>query len=256
MANSLSITYIGGPTVLLEFNGIRLLTDPVFDSGGSEYENGVGTLRKLTDPAMAVGDLGAIDYVLLSHDHHADHLGHAGRAALGLAKAVLTTEDGAQRLGGHSVGLRPWQSMDLPGAHGEMLRVVAAPARHETPGPVIGFVLFPAQSDQKAVYVSGDTIWFEGVAEVARRFQVRAVVLHLGAASFPAVGPVPVTMTAREGVEAARAFAHATIIPVHFEGWEHFREGAGDIWREFAGAGLEHRLRWPEQGKKIRVAWD
>ena len=38
--NDITITYIGGPTVLLEFGGIRVLTDPTFDPGGGKYPSG------------------------------------------------------------------------------------------------------------------------------------------------------------------------------------------------------------------------
>ena len=62
---------IGGPTLLIEFEGWRLLTDPTFDPPGATYMLGwVAKLRKLTAPAIAASDIGLIDAVLLSHDHH------------------------------------------------------------------------------------------------------------------------------------------------------------------------------------------
>jgi L-ascorbate metabolism protein UlaG (beta-lactamase superfamily) len=45
--NELRITYVGGPTALLELGGLRLLTDPTFDPPGGEYTTGPVTLRKL-----------------------------------------------------------------------------------------------------------------------------------------------------------------------------------------------------------------
>lgn len=74
-------TYIGGPTALLEVSGLRLLTDPTFDSANQEYPTGVYTLRKTAAPALSPESLGRIDAVLLSHDHHFDNLDHAGRSA-------------------------------------------------------------------------------------------------------------------------------------------------------------------------------
>ena len=48
------ITHIGGPTVLIEVGGWRLLTDPTFDPPGRRYFFGWGTVsRKLTGPAIA-----------------------------------------------------------------------------------------------------------------------------------------------------------------------------------------------------------
>jgi len=43
----ISVTYIGGPTALIEWGGLRFLTDPTFDPAGSEYKSGSATLRKL-----------------------------------------------------------------------------------------------------------------------------------------------------------------------------------------------------------------
>jgi L-ascorbate metabolism protein UlaG (beta-lactamase superfamily) len=250
-----TLTHIGGPTALIDFSGIRLLTDPTFDPAGADYVTGPVTLRKLSGPALSVHDVGAVDAVLLSHDHHADNLDQAGRTLLQTARTVLTTEEGATRLGGAAVGLRPWQTVDLPGAQSRTLRVVATPARHGPAeadrGPVIGFALFFTDTPEEAIYFSGDTVWYDGVAEVAQRFSIRAAILNLGAARVSAVGPFPLTMTAGEAVEAARAFSHASIIPLHFEGWAHFSEGREEIARAFTEAGLSHRLRWPEPGRAI-----
>jgi L-ascorbate metabolism protein UlaG (beta-lactamase superfamily) len=67
------VTHIGGPTVLMEAAGRRLLTDPTFDPPGATYDFGWGTgSTKLTGPAIAAADLPPLDAVLLTHDHHDD----------------------------------------------------------------------------------------------------------------------------------------------------------------------------------------
>lgn len=103
------ITYVGGPTALLELGGLRLVTDPTFDASASEYPATGYTLRKDQSPAIGADDIVPLDVVLLSHDHHADNLDRAGRALLGRAATVLTTMDGAGRLGGNAIGLAPWR---------------------------------------------------------------------------------------------------------------------------------------------------
>jgi L-ascorbate metabolism protein UlaG (beta-lactamase superfamily) len=238
------VTHINGPTALLEYRGRRILTDPTFDPGGTTYELPAYTLRKLTDPAIAAADIGHIDAVLLSHDHHFDNLDHAGRALLAQAGCVLTTTDGAQRLDTEAHGLAPGDSIEIPS-----IRVTATPARHGPPGgdrgPVIGFLL------DDAVWFSGDTVWYEGVAEVAERATVKIALLNLGAARVKAAGDHPLTFTAAEAVTAARAMPSAAIVPLHFDGWEHFSESRADVEREFASAGLAGRLRWPAPGQPI-----
>ncbi len=203
-------TYIGGPTALLEMSGLRLLTDPVFDPAGTEYPTRLYTLRKLTDPAVSPDSLGHLDAVLLSHDHHRDNLDNSGRALLARAGRVLTTQAGAERLGENAIGLAHWQSVDLPAPDDSVLRVTGTPARHGPAdgdrGPVTGFALAYAGSPRSAIYISGDTVWYEGVAEVSRRFDVRIAVLFMGAARVTEVGPAHLTFTADEAVRAARIF--------------------------------------------------
>ena len=252
MSSGLRLTYIGGPTLLLELGGLRLLTDPTFDEAGAEFRADAYVLRKTRGPALVPASLGRIDAVLLSHDHHFDNLDAAGRAFLGSAGRVLTTEAGAERLGAGARGLAPWQTVELPAPDGRTVRVTATPARHGPAhadrGPVVGFVLALTDAVAHAVYLSGDTVWYDGVAEVSRRFSIRTAVLFMGAARVAAVGPWHLTFTAAEGVEAARAFAEATIVPVHFEDWEHFSESRPEIDRAFATAELGHRLRWLPRG--------
>ncbi len=93
------MTHIGTATLLLEIGNIRLLTDPVFDPPGGDYHFGYGTgSKKLTPPALKPEDIGKVDAVLLSHDHHEDNLDRSGRAFLSNARQVLTTVAGAKRL--------------------------------------------------------------------------------------------------------------------------------------------------------------
>ena len=249
--SGLRLTYIGGPTLLLDIGGLRLLSDPTFDPAGAVFRAGAYVLRKTHGPGLPSAALGRVDFVLLSHDHHFDNLDASGRAFLAGAGSVLTTGAGAERLGGNARGLAPWQTIALPAPDGRTLRVTATPAQHGPAhaerGPVVGFVLEHPDAPG-AIYLSGDTVWFEGVAEVGRRFAVRTAVLFMGAARVAAVGPWHLTFTAAEGVEAARALADATVVPVHFEDWEHFSESRPEIDRAFQAAGLGSRLRWLPRG--------
>ena len=103
---SLTITLIGGPTALIEFDGFRLLTDPTFDHPGA-YKLPHVTLEKLVGPAISAAQVGAVDAVLLSHDQHSDNLDNSGRDFLRHAPRALTTIAGAKRLGGDVEGLAP-----------------------------------------------------------------------------------------------------------------------------------------------------
>jgi L-ascorbate metabolism protein UlaG (beta-lactamase superfamily) len=253
----LAASYIGGPTALFEWDGLRLLTDPTFDPAGEEYKTGPVVLRKTVGPALAPESIGQVDIVLLSHDHHYDNLDRSGRKFLEKVPHVLTTIEGAERLGGHAVGLSPWQRVDVPGADGRVLHITGTPAQHGPVhlqrGAVTGFVASFADAVDDAIYFSGDTVWFDGVAEVARRFPVRIASFNMGAARVPAVGPFALTMTAEDGIRAARAFSKATIVPLHYDGWAHFSESREVISRAFDAAGINGRVRWLEPGTTIAL---
>jgi L-ascorbate metabolism protein UlaG (beta-lactamase superfamily) len=122
------------PTVLIEVDGWRLLTDPTFDPPGRKYNFGWGTSsRKLAGPAISAADVGPIDAVLLSHDQHDDNLDDAGRALLPSAGTVVTTVSGAKRLGGNSRGLAPWQATRLEAPGRPSIEITATPCRTARP---------------------------------------------------------------------------------------------------------------------------
>jgi L-ascorbate metabolism protein UlaG (beta-lactamase superfamily) len=250
-------TYIGGPTALIEWAGVRFLTDPTFDPAGSQSTNGPVTLKKLENPALSPEELGKVDVVLLSHDHHYDNLDHAGRTLLSSAQRVLTTREGSERLGGNAIGLDIWQSVHISAPSGLTFTVTATPCRHGPAGldrgPVCGFVVSHSEGEDSNLYVSGDTVWYHGVAEVAERFDIGIAMLFMGAARVPVVADAPLTMTASDGIKAARAFPHATIVPLHYEGWAHFSESREVIAEAFAHAGLAQRLLWLPRGKITAV---
>ena len=84
--------------------------------------------------------------------------------------------------------------------------------------------------------VSGDTVLYDGVRHVPDRLQVDIAILHVGAARFPVTGPVRYTMSAHNAVELCRIVGPRTAIPVHYQGWSHFREGRAAIEAELATA--------------------
>ena len=257
------LTHIGGPTVLLEVGGWRLLTDPTFDPPGRRYSFGWGSMsHKLTGPAVAAADLPPIDAVLLSHDHHGDNLDAAGRALLPSAGVVLTTVAGAKRLGGNARGLQPWATTGLDAPAKPAIQVTATPCRHGPPlsrpiaGEVTGFALGWEGQEHGMLWITGDTVLYDGVRQVADRLQVGTALLHLGCVRFSVTGPVPYSMTAQEAVELCRLVRPQTAIPVHYEGWTHFRQGRTAIERELATApdDIRRSVRWLPIGEPTTVA--
>jgi len=256
------LTHVGGPTVLLEIDGWRVLTDPTFDPPGRRYAFGWGTSsRKLDGPAIAVEDIGPIDAVLLTHEHHADNLDDAGRALLPSAGTVLTTRSGAARLRGDAQGLEPWDTVTLEHGGRPALEITATPCRHgplgsrPIVGDVIGFSLRWDGQQHGTVWISGDTVLYRGVREVARRIDVGTAIVHLGGVRFPLTGPVRYTMRARHLAALGDDLHPHTTIPVHYEGWSHFKEGQPAAQDALGGAPspLRTSLRWVPLGAPVDV---
>jgi L-ascorbate metabolism protein UlaG (beta-lactamase superfamily) len=252
------LTHIGGPTLLIEVGGWRLLTDPTFDPPGRHYAFGWGTSSdKVAGPAIAPDELGPIDAVLLSHDHHDDNLDAAGRALLPAAGTVITTASGARRLGAGARGLEPWAATRLEAPDRPAIDVIATPCRHGPPlshplvGDVIGFALRWDAQEHGVLWISGDTVLYDGVREVVR-LKIDTAVLHLGGVQFPVTGPLRYTMTAADAVELSRLLRPRVVVPIHYEGWSHFKQGRHALERELADA-PDGPVRWLAIGEPATV---
>ncbi|WP_157252847.1 MBL fold metallo-hydrolase [Nonomuraea typhae] len=200
-------THIGGPTVLIEFGGWRLLTDPTFDPPGRTYSFGWGTSsRKLTGPAIAAADLPDLDAVLLTHVHHGDNLDHAGFALLPAADTIVTTSSGARSLPHPARGLRVGQTTRLETPGRPPIDITATPCRHGPPlsgpvvGEVIGFALTWPGQEHGPLWITGDTVYHRALRNTAARLRPGTILLHLGGVGFPITGSLRYTMTARQAV--------------------------------------------------------
>lgn len=257
------VTYLGGPTYLIEIGRFRIVTDPGFDPQGTWRSEGPGhVLTKVMAPPIPVDKIGPVDVVLLSHAQHLDNLDNEGRRLLAKVGTTLTTPASADtKLPGKNVkGLSTWQSTEVTNAAGERLKITGMPAVHtsnpelrEAVGEVMGFMLEWEGQQGGAFYVSGDTVWIDEILEIAKRFTVGAGILHLGAANVPAVGENLLTMSSVEGARAARALGMKRVYPAHFEGWRHFSQGSWSIEREFEKAGLTDSLVLLRPGESRNV---
>jgi hypothetical protein len=101
---------------------------------------------------------------------------------------------------------------------------------------VIGFAIGWEGQAHGKLWITGDTVLYDGLRQVADRLRVDTALLHLGCVRFPVTGPVRYSMTAREAVQLCRRVRPRTAIPVHCEGWTHFRQGRGAIEHVFSAA--------------------
>ena len=263
----ITVCYVGGPTALLEIGPWRLLTDPTFDAAGGRYFFGWGAAsRKLQAPAVPFEALEPVHAVLLSHDHHGDNLDPAGRALLPRMGTIVTTVPGARRLTADRPdadvrGLAPGQSTVLTAEGRPPLRITATPCRHGPPGSgpivgaVIGFDLGWEGQQHGTLWITGDTVFHDGLRAAVREMHVSVAVLHLGGVTFPWLsGRLRYTMNAAEAIDLCRELAPETILPLHFEGWRHFRQPREEAVAQLAASPFADRVRWPAAGESMTLS--
>ena len=230
-----TLTWIGGPTALIEYAGLRIVTDPTFDAPQSYPEPGETTLVKTAGPALDRSELGTVDLVLLSHHEHKDNLDWEGLELLATGVTTLSTPRAASDLfGGNVVGLDSWESHDIG-----TVTITAVPALHGPPGseplvgPVIGFVL--EAPGEPVVYVSGDNASLPLVEQISDRFDgVDIAVLFAGAARVPGIDAA-LTLTSTDAAAAAALLRAPIVVGLHTDDWEHFSEGRAQLEAAFAG---------------------
>jgi L-ascorbate metabolism protein UlaG (beta-lactamase superfamily) len=249
------LTLVGGPAVLIEIAGARLLPDPTFDPP-VDYPLGAVTLKKTGSPALSPEALRPVDAVLLSHGQHPDNFDRAGRGYSHSMKMILTTPSGAERIGHNAVGLAHGQPVEIIAANGVKPTVIATAERHgphgaeRMLGELTGFVIEgPDEKDQ--VYVTGDTVYYECIAEVARRHDPKVVIFFAGAAKTR--GAFHLTMNNNDVLETAAAFPRARIVVVHNDSWAHFTETADDVADALHTFGKSDRLTILKRGERGRL---
>src|SRR5690349_4930433 len=186
------ITHIDTACILLELDGFKILTDPTLDNAGGYYHHGFGAIsRKTASPALESVDLSNIDLVLLSHHQHKDNLDKRGREVASTAAMVISTPQAAKAMNG-VIGLDDWQSHEVKTKKISNLKVTATPAQHHPwwmprffSGNAIGFIIECDGLTSGAIYISGDTVFFDGIAEIGRHFNnIGLGIFHVGSAEF------------------------------------------------------------------------
>jgi len=241
-----SIFFVGNATVILRYAGFTILTDPNFLHRGDHVHLGHGmTAARRTDPALDIQALPPIDLVLLSHMHE-DHFDREVERKLDHDLPIITTPHGAAELTAKGFkaakALNTWESLTVTKG-GARLRVRSMPGAHASGAiakmmpPVMGTLLeFENARGEVSfrIYITGDTILFDELKEIPRRFpDIDLALLHLGGTMF--FGMLMVTMDPKQGVEVIRLVKPKTAIPIHYDDYSAFEFALGDTTHPPAG---------------------
>lgn len=254
-----SVFFIGTATVILRYGDLTILTDPNFLHAGDHVHLGYGlTAKRLTDPAIDIEALPPIDVCILSH-YHGDHFDRVAEARLRKDLPIVTTPHAARKLERKGFraaqGLRTWEAVRVTKGRASM-RIVSMPGRH-APGllsrllpPVMGSMLLLGEADQPprfSIYITGDTLLFEGVEEIAARHRdIDLELLHLGGTMI--LGMLMVTMDAEQGVAALRVTNPRKVIPIHYDDYSVFKSPLSDFTRAANANGLHDQIIYLQRG--------
>ncbi|GAA4738605.1 MBL fold metallo-hydrolase [Gordonia alkaliphila] len=170
----LAATWLGHASVLLEIDGVRVLTDPVFSKRCSPTQR-IGPQRMHALPAE-VGALGPVDIVLISHDHY-DHLDMATIDALAALQpqaqfvAPIGVDAHLRSWGvpAERIHTADWFERVTLDVRGTQLRFHATPARHFSGRGLVRnlsqWVSWVVVGPRHRVFFSGDTGFTERYAE-------------------------------------------------------------------------------------------
>jgi L-ascorbate metabolism protein UlaG (beta-lactamase superfamily) len=219
-ASGLRATWLGHSTVLIEIDGLRVLTDPVWGARASP-SRWLGPKRFQPVP-VALGRLPPIDLVALSHDHY-DHLDYATVRALAATGVPFVTSLGvgahleafgvpAQRI----TELDWWESFTLPGAE---LTVTAAPSQHFSGRGLKDrnatlWSSLVIRSARHSVFFSGDTGLTSEYAAIRERLGPFDLVMLEVGAFHPSWGHIH--LGPENALEAHALLGGGAFLPVHW----------------------------------------
>ncbi|MEJ7731583.1 MAG: MBL fold metallo-hydrolase [Polyangiaceae bacterium] len=253
-ATGLRITWLGHSTTLVEIDGKRVLTDPMWSDRAGPL-TWIGP-RRWYPPPIALADLPHIDAVVISHDHY-DHLDDRTLTAM---KDWDTTFVVPLGIGAHLEywGVPPgriaesdwWDRVELGG-----LSIVVTPARHASGRQLFdmdeslwaGFALI---GPRHRVWYSGDTGLFPAMKDIGRRlgpFDVTMIESGQYHAGWPDwhLGPEQ-AVTAHRMVGGKLLFpTHWGLLQLAYHGWTEPAERAVAAARD---AGVSIVTPHPGQG--------
>ena len=226
-----TIAWLGHSTVLINFFGVTILTDPVlFPRVGIRLPGITVGPKRLTTPALKFDELPQIDLILLSHAHF-DHLDLRTLGCFNESTSVITaraTSDLLKRTRFSEITELDWgESKSLSAAMGEMV-ITAFPVKHwgartqhDTHRGYNGYLI---ERKERRIIFAGDTAMTDSFAELRRHGPIDVAIVPISA-----YNPwIQSHSTPEQAVQMANAAGAGFIVPVHHQTFrlslEPFRE--------------------------------
>lgn len=222
-ASALRVTWLGHSILVIELDGVRLLTDPVWRPRASPVA--FAGPRHFQPIPVAIDALGRIDAVILTHDHF-DHLDRDAVVALHRRGVPFIASLG---VGDHleDWGVAPaaiteldwWESTQVAGGEGAPITVTAAPAQHFSGRGLADrnqtlWSSFAIRGADRAFYLGGDTGLMDEHAEIGQRLGPFDVVALEVGAFHPAWGGIH--LGPDNAIIAHERVGSSALLPIHW----------------------------------------
>lgn len=219
-SSGLRVTWLGHSTLLLEIDGVRLLTDPVWCERASPVS--FAGPKRFHPVPVSIDRLPKLDAVLLSHDHY-DHLCPSSIRALATRRVPFVTSLGVgARL--ESSGVAPsditeldwWEEHSI--ANGA-LTITATPAQHFSGRGLSDrnrtlWSSFVLSTPKRRVFYSADTGPTKELSEIGAKFGPFDVTMIEIGAWHPSWGSIH--LGPERALEAFFQLGGGTMLPIHW----------------------------------------
>jgi L-ascorbate metabolism protein UlaG (beta-lactamase superfamily) len=212
-SDDLAVTFVGHATLLLQWKGLNILTDPNFVPR-------VVVPKRLVEPGIPIEQLPPLDLIVVSHAH-LDHLVKPSLRRLGKEVPVVVPTGLAELI--TPLGFRRVYELNWWDVYeGDGFKAIHVPAKHwgrRTPHDrERGYGGFVIERHGHHVYFAGDTAYFQGFLEIGRAFPIDLALLPIGAyrpLSFRQVHCNP-----EDALQAFEDMQARYMVPIH---WGTFR---------------------------------
>jgi L-ascorbate metabolism protein UlaG (beta-lactamase superfamily) len=251
-SNEITAAWLGHSTVLINFYGLNILTDPVlYRRIGADTCFGTVGPKRLIAPALTPRQLPPIDLVLLSHAHM-DHMDLATLRALPGQPRAVTAHDTGDLLADtrlqNPVGLRWGDKVRLQTSRDDVeikafeVKHWGARWRHDTYRGYNGYVL---TREGKQIIFGGDTAWTDSFRSLRNARPFELAVMPIGAYQ-PWIGS---HCTPEQAARMADDAGAKYLLPVHFKTFAFGREGTVEPLNRLHQAIEAERIGWRDVGQ-------
>lgn len=256
--SKLTVTWIGHSTLLLQIDGVSILTDPVWSERASPVS--FAGPKRLFEPGMQLDDLPEIDIILISHNHY-DHLDkktikHFGNKPMYIVPLGVGSFFESLDITRYQE-LDWWESIKV-----NNIEIISTPAQHFSGRNLFdrnktlwcGWIM---RGKTKTIYFAGDTGYFREFKEIGRRFgPIDIAALPIGSYE-PSWYMEPVHMNPEQAVDAFLDVQGKVFIPIHWGtfslGEEPINEPPLLLEKEVEKRGLDREDFWILKHGETRI---